>query len=185
MRSAVADQAPSCLLVAPGVSFCGVPKAHQSPIRIKRGAAHAARALAEVVRPRNLSVPPRRQLAARDTLSGLWLSVMADPNSVQADAAGDLYSQRRATVCARHSGLAGFALNSNPNPNAGCGQHGLDSLAQTIGSREAAFAELQRAVDAAYKATGQFPKSVDVRGTVVRVQGAIVDNLLRINAGFR
>jgi hypothetical protein len=121
VRSAVADQAPSCVLVAPGVSFCGVPKAHQSPIRIKRGAAHAARALAEVVRPRNLSVPPRRQLAARDALSGLWLSVMADPNSVQADAAGDLYSQRRATVCARHSGLAGFALNSNPNPNAGCG----------------------------------------------------------------
>ena len=67
----------------------------------------------------------------------------------------------------------------------GQSKHGLDSLAQTIGSREAAFAELQRAVDAAYKATGQFPKSVDVRGTVVRVQGAIVDNLLRINAGFR
>jgi filamentous hemagglutinin len=67
----------------------------------------------------------------------------------------------------------------------GQSKHGLDSLAQTIGSREAAFAELQRAVDAAYKATGQFPKSVDVRGTVVRVQGAIVDNLPRINTGFR
>jgi hypothetical protein len=117
VRSRIADQPPSCLLVAPGVSFCGVPKAHQSPIWIKRGAADAARALADVVRPRNLSVPPCRQLAARDALSDLWLPTVVDTNPVQADAAGDLYSQRWATVCARHSGLAGFA----PNPIAGCG----------------------------------------------------------------
>jgi len=112
VRSRIADQPPSCLLVAPGVSFCGVPKAHQSPIWIKRGAADAARALADVVRPRNLSVPPCRQLAARDALSDLWLPTVVDTNPVQADAAGELYSQRWATVCARLSGRAGFA----PNP---------------------------------------------------------------------